>query len=96
LILSIVPERGPGPDFTHFHRAFDQARRRIRFTTLAADAGYDAEHIHQLRPRTQSTHAHSTAHWPTYNQATPWLLETDDEAHPAAFTVWPAMASGNH
>lgn len=47
LILSIVPERGPGPDFTHFHRAFDQARRRIRFTTLAADAGYDAEHIHQ-------------------------------------------------
>src|SRR5262245_40800999 len=47
LILSIVPERGPGPDFTHFHKAFDQAQRRIRFTALAADAGYDAEHIHE-------------------------------------------------
>jgi Transposase DDE domain len=46
LILSIVPERGPGPDFTHFHKAFDQAQRRIRFAALAADAGYDAEHIH--------------------------------------------------
>ena len=46
LILSIVPQRGPGPDFTHFHRAFDQAQRRIRLATLAADAGYDAEHIH--------------------------------------------------
>lgn len=47
LILSIVPERGPGPDFTHFHQAFDQAQRRIRFAALAADAGYDAEHIHE-------------------------------------------------
>jgi Transposase DDE domain len=45
-ILSIVPERGPGPDFTHFHQAFDQAQRRIRLQTLAADAGYDAEHVH--------------------------------------------------
>jgi hypothetical protein len=47
LILSIVPERGPGPDFTHFHKAFDQAQRRIHFAALAADAGYDAEHIHE-------------------------------------------------
>jgi hypothetical protein len=46
LILAIVPERGPGPDFTHFHKAFDQAQRRIRIATLAADAGYDGEHIH--------------------------------------------------
>ena len=46
LILSIVPERGPGPDFSHFHRAFDQAQRRVRITALAADAGYDAEHNH--------------------------------------------------
>jgi Transposase DDE domain len=46
LILSIVPERGPGSDASHFRRAFDQAQRRIRFLTLAADAGYDGEHHH--------------------------------------------------
>src|SRR5688500_15299372 len=46
LILSVVPGRGPGPDITHFRKAFDQARRRLRFKTLAADAGYDAEHTH--------------------------------------------------
>jgi hypothetical protein len=46
LILAVVPHRGPGPDITHFRRAFDQAHRRLRFTTLAADAGYDAEHTH--------------------------------------------------
>jgi hypothetical protein len=46
LILAVVPQRGPGPDITHFRKAFDQAQRRLRFTTLAADAGYDAEHTH--------------------------------------------------
>jgi hypothetical protein len=46
LILSIVPERGPGSDAGHFRRAFDQARRRIHFRALAADAGYDGEHHH--------------------------------------------------
>jgi hypothetical protein len=46
LILAVVPHRGPGPDITHFRKAFDQAHRRLRFTTLAADAGYDAEHTH--------------------------------------------------
>jgi hypothetical protein len=46
LILSIVPERGPGSDSGHFQRAFDEARRRIRFAALAADAGYDGEHHH--------------------------------------------------
>ncbi len=46
LILAIVPERGPGSDAAHFQRAFDQARRRTRIATLAADAGYDGEHIH--------------------------------------------------
>jgi Transposase DDE domain len=47
LILSIVAERGPGSDSGHFQRAFDQARRRIRLATLAADAGYDGEHNHR-------------------------------------------------
>ena len=46
LILAVVPQRGPGPDITHFRKAFDQAQRRLRFKTLAADAGYDAEHTH--------------------------------------------------
>jgi hypothetical protein len=46
LILSIVPERGPGSDASHFQRAFDQAHRRIHFAALAADAGYDGEHNH--------------------------------------------------
>ena len=46
MILSIVPERGPGSDARHFQRAFDQAQRRIRFAALAADAGYDGEHNH--------------------------------------------------
>ena len=46
MILAVVPGRGPGPDITHFRQAFDQARRRIRFVSLAADAGYDAEHTH--------------------------------------------------
>jgi hypothetical protein len=42
LILAIVPHRGPGPDFKHFHRGFDQALERIHIAMLAADA----EHIH--------------------------------------------------
>jgi hypothetical protein len=46
MILAVVPGRGPGPDILHFRKAFDQARRRIRFLSLAADAGYDAEHTH--------------------------------------------------
>ena len=46
LILSVLPERGPGSDSSHFRRVFDQAQRRIRFVALAADAGYDGEHNH--------------------------------------------------
>ena len=46
LILAIVPGRGPGPDITHFRAALDQALSRVSIKTLAADAGYDAEHAH--------------------------------------------------
>lgn len=46
LILSMVPERGPGSDVSHFQRAFDQALGRSRIATLVADAAYDAEHRH--------------------------------------------------
>jgi hypothetical protein len=48
LILAAVPGRGPGPDILHFRTALDQALSRVRIATLAADAGYDAEHSHQF------------------------------------------------
>ena len=46
LILAAKPHRGPSPDFDHWFDATAQARRRVRMTTLLADAGYDAEWIH--------------------------------------------------
>jgi hypothetical protein len=46
MILAIVPEQGPGSDIGHFRRALDEARRRVRLTTVTADAGYDSEASH--------------------------------------------------
>ena len=46
LILAAVPHRGPSPDFDHWIQPMEQARSRVRMTTLLADAGYDAEWIH--------------------------------------------------
>jgi hypothetical protein len=48
LILSVVPERGPGSDAPHFERALVEAQARIRLTAVAADAGYDGEHHHRF------------------------------------------------
>jgi hypothetical protein len=48
LILSVVPERGPGPDIPHFRKALDQALGRVQIGTVVADAGYDAEHTHRF------------------------------------------------
>lgn len=47
LILSITPGRGPAPDIPHFRAALDDALERQPITTLVADAGYDAEHVHE-------------------------------------------------
>ena len=47
LILAIVPGRGPGPDIKHFRPALDEALARTAIEALAADAGYDAEHVHE-------------------------------------------------
>lgn len=47
LILSIVPGRGPGADVRHFRRALDDALGRQPIGALLADAGYDAEHVHE-------------------------------------------------
>ena len=43
-----MPGRGPAPDIPHFRTALDQALSRVRIATLAADAGYDAEHTHRF------------------------------------------------
>jgi len=48
LILSAVAGRGPGPDITHFERAVVAALGRVRLETLYADAGYDAEWVHDV------------------------------------------------
>ena len=48
LVLAAVPERGPGPDITHFERIVCQAHARVRLETLLADAGYDAEWVHDV------------------------------------------------
>jgi len=48
LILAAVPGRGPSPDITHFESALCQALRRSSLATLYADAGYDAEWVHDV------------------------------------------------
>ncbi len=48
LVLAAIAERGPGPDITHFERIVCQAFRRVRIETLLADAGYDAEWVHDV------------------------------------------------
>ncbi len=39
--------QGTGPDITHFRKVLDDALSRQPITTLVADAGYDAEHVHE-------------------------------------------------
>ncbi len=47
LILAVAPGRGPGPDIKHFRRVLDDALTRQPIDALVADAGYDAEHVHE-------------------------------------------------
>ena len=96
LILSIVPERGPGSDAGHFQRAFDQACRRIRIATLAADAGYDGEHIHVYARQPRRADFDPATHRPTNRQTAERLLATHDETRPAAISLRPALAIGNN
>ena len=51
LILAAVAGRGPGPDITHVEAAICQALRRSKPATLYADAGYDAEWVHEVARR---------------------------------------------
>ena len=48
VILAAVPGRGPSPDILHFQKALRQAQGRGDIETLLADAGYDAEWVHEL------------------------------------------------
>ncbi len=48
LILAAVPGRGPSPDHPHLIEAVLAARERRAIETLLADAGYDAEWVHQF------------------------------------------------
>jgi hypothetical protein len=48
LILSAVPGRGPGPDHLHIEQAMCEAHGRAEIDEALADAGYDAEWVHEL------------------------------------------------
>ena len=51
LILAAAASRGPSPDITHFEALLCQALGRCRIETLYADAGYDAEWVHDVGRR---------------------------------------------
>ena len=46
--LAVHFEQGPSPDFNHFGRLLLDATDRFRIHTLYADAGYDAEWVHEV------------------------------------------------
>jgi hypothetical protein len=46
LVLSVVPERGAGPDIKHFRKSVTEAEKNIHLKILTADAGYDGEQSH--------------------------------------------------
>ena len=48
LILAAVPGRGPSPDHPHVIEAMLAAAARQRIAATLADAGYDAEWVHQF------------------------------------------------
>ena len=47
LILAAVPGIGPSPDIAHLVEAIHDADQRQLIDTLLADAGYDAEWVHE-------------------------------------------------
>jgi hypothetical protein len=47
MILAVVPGVGPKPDSLHYRQALNEAPRRVKLVTLAADAGYDSEAAHE-------------------------------------------------
>ena len=47
LVLAAVPGRGPGPDHLHIEQLMCDAHLRAEIDTALADAGYDAEWVHE-------------------------------------------------
>jgi len=47
LVLAAVPGRGPGPDHLHIKQVMCDAHLRAEIDTALADAGYDAEWVHE-------------------------------------------------
>ena len=48
LILATHFERGPGPDINHLRKLLETSLPKYAVQTLAADAGYDAEWVHEF------------------------------------------------
>ena len=48
LILGVVPTRGPGPDIVHARKLLERGLAATPINTVAFDAGYDAEHLHEF------------------------------------------------
>ena len=64
-ILALVPGRGPGPDIIHYQEALNQSLQSVGIETMAADAGYDSEASHRIRPQHVSrSNVDSAAHRP--------------------------------
>ena len=47
LVLAAAPGRGPGPDHLHIKQVMCDAHLRAEIDTALADAGYDAEWVHE-------------------------------------------------
>lgn len=47
-ILSVVPMRGPSPDILHARKLLERGLAATPIDTVALDAGYDAEHLHEF------------------------------------------------
>ena len=47
LIMSVLPGRGPGPDFHNFKPALELLPKSVKIDCLLGDAGYDSEGNHQ-------------------------------------------------
>lgn len=89
LILSIIPDQGPGSDQRHFRKALDQAQENVTIGALAADAGYDSEESHTYA---RTIHKIRTLIPPTIGRPTPkppsgyWRRQMKSRLHLTRYT----------
>ena len=57
LVVSVIPERGAGPDIKHFKKAILEAEKNIHLKVLTADAGYDSEKAHTFARKRRGARA---------------------------------------